>query len=112
MPYIIEVQDRETGKTRYVTRGEWSDYSLDDRVEAARHFKTREEVNAALQSPDFVRWHEYGDGSKCPPSIPWRGLDICYAKPSGRGRYTVYEVIYRDVMTVDVEYSLVPGTED
>lgn len=112
MPFIIEIQDRETGKTRYVTGGEWSDYSLDDRVEAARHFKTREEVNAVFQSPDFVRWHEYGDGSKSPPSIPWRGLDICYAKPSGRGRYTVYEVIYRDVVTVDVEYSLVPGTEE
>ena len=112
MPFIIEVQDRETGKTKYVTGGEWSDYSLDDRVSAARHFETREEVNAALQSPDFVRWHEYSDGSKCPPSIPWRGLGICYAKHSGRGRYTVYEVIYRDVMTVDVEYALVPGTKE
>ena len=70
MPFIIEVQDRETGKTRYVTRGEWSDYSLDNRVAAARHFKTREEVNTVLQSPDFVRWHEYSDGSKTPPSIP------------------------------------------
>lgn len=79
---------------------------------AARYFKTREEVDAALQSPDFVRWYEYGDGSKCPPSIPWRGLDICYAKPKGRGRYTVYEVVYRDVMTVDVEYALVPGTKE
>jgi hypothetical protein len=112
MPFIIEVQDRETGKTKYVTSGEWSDYSLDDRVSKARHFKTREEVNAALQSPDFVRWQEYCDGSKTPPSIPWRGLGICDAKPSGRGRYTVYEVIYRDVMTVDVEYSLVPGTKE
>ena len=61
MPFIIEVQDRETGKTSYVTGGEWSDYSLDDRVSAARHFETREEVNAALQSPDFVRWNEFGD---------------------------------------------------
>ena len=55
---------------------------------------------------------EFDDGSKCPPSIPWRGLDICYAKPKGRGRYTVYEVVYRDVMTVDVEYALVPGTKE
>lgn len=63
MPFIIEVQDCETGKTKYVTGGEWSDYSLDNRVAAARHFKTREEV-------------------------------------------------YRDVMTVDVEYALVPGTKE
>ena len=53
MPFIIEVQDRETGKTKYVTGGEWSDYSLDNRVAAARHFKTREEVDAARQSPDL-----------------------------------------------------------
>lgn len=112
MPYIIEVQDRETGKTRYVTRGEWSDYSLDDRVTTAKHFETREEVNAVLQSPDFVRWHEYSDGSKTPPSIPWMGLDICNTKPKGRGRYTVYEVIYRDVATIDVEAELIRGRED
>lgn len=56
MPFIIEVQDRETGKTKYVTGGEWSDYSLDERVAAAKHFETRGEVNAAFQSPDFVRW--------------------------------------------------------
>ena len=112
MPFIIEVQDRETGRTTYVTKGEWSDYSLAEQVTRAKHFDTREEVNAALQSPDFVKWHEYGDGSKCPPSIPWSGLKICDAKPKGRGRYTVYEVIYRDVMTVDVEYSMVPGPGD
>ena len=112
MPFIIEIQDRETGETSYVTRGEWSDYSLDDRVTSAKHFDTREEVNAALQSPDFVHWQEYGDGSKSPPSIPWSGLGICSAKPKGRKRYTVYEVIYRDVMTVDVEYALVPGTKE
>ena len=112
MPFIIEVQDRETSKTKYVTNGEYSDFSLDERVTAAKHFATREEVNAALQSPDFVRGQEYCDGSKSPPSIPWRGLDICYAKPSGRGRYTVYEVIYRDVMTVDVEAELIRGRED
>jgi len=109
MPFIIEVQDRETGHTSYVTQGEWSNYSLSAQVTAAKHFDTREEVNAALQSPDFVKWHEFSDGSKSPPSIPWSGLKICNAKPTGRGRYTVYEVIYRDVMTVDVEYSAVPG---
>jgi len=112
MSFIIEVQDRETGRTTYVTQGEYSDFSLDERVTAAKHFATREEVNAALQSPDFTKCHEYSDGSKAPPSIPWSGLKICNAKPTGRGRYTVYEVIYRDVVTIDVEAELIRGRED
>jgi len=112
MPFIIEVVDLETGRTTYVTRGEWSDFSLDDRVSSAKHFDTLDDVNQALQSPDFTKCSEFSGGSKAPPSILWTGLKISYAKPRGRGEIRVYELIYKTVSQHRVEAELIRGKED
>lgn len=106
MPYIIELVDADTGDSNYIAQGEWSDFSLRP-IGGAKEFATMEEVDAALQSADFTKRNEFGGTEReapmsCPPSIPWAGLGICYAKRTGRGRYVVYEVSRTPVKTIEV----------
>lgn len=82
--YIIQIV-AEDGKISYVSKGEYSAFSLTGSEHIAKRFSSISEVEEAMESPDFTKRNNYSDGSSSPPSIIWSGLGICNVRKKSKG---------------------------
>lgn len=91
--FYIEIFDSNSGKSKYICRGEWSKYDLTGNRQSAMLFDSIEEIQTEIKSADdFIKRVEFADGTSAPPSLIWSGLNINYENPVGVGVIRICEV--------------------
>lgn len=97
MTYFIIQIVAEDGNIQYVSKGEYSEFSLTFNEQYAQRFANIELIEQAMKSSDFTKRNIYTDGSSSPPSIIWSGLGICNARKRSSGYINIIKYESKNV---------------